>query len=115
MNGGIGVTDWRGGEFTISDDPSRLDIDVVHGYLSESDWAPGIPRELVDRSIANSIAFGIYRCPAEVGSARVISDRATFAYLADVFVLEEYRGRGPVKWMMEVIVTASNRWPTPGR
>jgi GNAT superfamily N-acetyltransferase len=98
------MTEWRRGEFTISTDPGRIDLDVVHGYLSESYWAPGIPRELVARSIANSLPFGIYHGPAQVGFARVITDRATFAYLADVFVLEEERGRGLGKWLMEVIM-----------
>lgn len=100
---GIGMIEWLRGEFTISDDPSRIDLDVVHGYLSESYWAPGIPRELVARSIANSLPFGIYRGSAQVGFARVITDRATFAYLADVFVLEAERGRGLGKWLMEII------------
>jgi len=98
------MTEWRHGEFTISTDPARIDLDVVHGYLSASYWAPGIPRELVARSIANSLAFGIYRGSGQVGFARVISDRATFAYLADVFVLEGERGKGLGKWLMEVIV-----------
>jgi len=98
------MTEWQRGEFTLSTDPSRIDLDAVHGYLSTSYWAPGIPKELVARSIAHSLAFGIYHGTAQVGFARVITDRATFAYLADVFVLERYRGRGLAKWMMEVIV-----------
>ena len=104
VNGGIGMTEWERGEFTISTDPSRIDLDVVHGYLSTSYWAAEIPRELVARSIAHSLAFGIYQGAVQVGFSRVITDRATFAYLADVFVLEEFRGRGLARWMMEVIV-----------
>ncbi|MFI5209546.1 MAG: GNAT family N-acetyltransferase [Gemmatimonadales bacterium] len=98
------MSEWRRGECTISTDPLRIDLDVVHGYLSTSYWAAEIPRELVARSIANSVAFGIYHGAVQVGFSRVITDRATFAYLADVFVLEEFRGRGLARWMMEVIV-----------
>jgi GNAT superfamily N-acetyltransferase len=97
------MTEWQRGDFTISTDPARIDLDVVHGYLSASYWAPDIPRELVARSIAHSLAFGIYRGAAQVGFARVITDRATFAYLADVFVLEGSRGHGLGRWLMEVI------------
>ncbi len=91
-------------DYTISTDPGRLDLDVIHGYLSRSYWAEGIPRDLIARSIANSLCFGIYHGAKQVGFARVISDKATFGYLADVFVLEEYQGRGLSKWLMEVIL-----------
>lgn len=105
---GDGPREWRRGEYAVSDDPSRLDLGVVHGYLSRSYWAAGIPRETVARSMAGSLCFGIYHGgPAgegQVGFARVVTDRATFAYLADVFVLEEHRGRGLARWLMEVIV-----------
>jgi GNAT superfamily N-acetyltransferase len=97
-----GWSDSRG-EFEISTDPSRIDLAVVHGYLSASYWAKGIPLETVSRSIQNSLCFGIYRGNEQIGFARVITDRATFAYLADVFVLEAYRGRGLSKWLMECI------------
>ena len=86
--------EWQRGEYAISTDPGRLDLSLIHDYLSHSYWAAGIPRELVARSIAGSLAFGIYHEAKQVGFARVITDRATFAYLADVFVLEAYRGRG---------------------
>ena len=91
-------------DYTISTDPGRFDLDVIHGYLSRSYWAEGIPRELVAQSIANSLCFGIYDREKQVGFARVITDKTTFGYLADVFVLEEYRGRGLSKWLMEVIM-----------
>ena len=91
-------------DFTISTDPARFDLDVIHGYLSQSYWAEGISRELVARSIANSLCFGIYHGEKQVGFARMITDKTTFGYLADVFVLEEYRGRGLSKWLMEVIM-----------
>lgn len=82
----------------------RVDLDVVHRYLSEeSYWARGIPRELVERSIRHSIPFSAFDGDAQVGFARVISDRATYAYIADVFVLPEYRGRGISKAIMAAI------------
>ena len=78
------------GEYMISTDTSKLDIDLVHHYLSEeSYWAQGIPKAVVEKSIANSICFAIYKTGKQVGFARVVSDKATFAYLADVFVLPE--------------------------
>jgi GNAT superfamily N-acetyltransferase len=98
----------RSGDAVVSDDPARLDLDVIHGFLSRTYWAAGIPRETLERSIAGSLAFGAYLPAAgggerQVGFARVITDRATFAYLADVFVLEEERGRGLAVLPMEAI------------
>ena len=95
---------WSKGDFEISTDPERVDVDVVHDFLTKSYWAQGIPMETVRRSIENSICFGIYHGRQQIGFARIVSDRATFAYLADVFVLPEYRGRGLSRWMMECIV-----------
>jgi GNAT superfamily N-acetyltransferase len=95
-------TDPRG-EFEISTDPSRIDVAAVHRFLTASYWAQGVPLEIVRRSIHNSLCFGIYRDDELAGFARVISDRATFAYLADVFVIEMFRGRGLSKWMMQCI------------
>src|SRR5579863_5443886 len=92
------------GEFVISTDRYRLSLDVIHGFLTNSYWAKGIPREVVARSIEHSLCFGIYHGNAQVGFARVVSDFATVAYLGDVFVLESHRGRGLSKWMMECIV-----------
>jgi GNAT superfamily N-acetyltransferase len=88
----------------ISTDPGRLDIDMVHRFLCRSYWAEGIPREIVERSIRNSLCFGAYMGSAQVGFARVISDRATYAYVADVFVLEEFRGKGIGRSIMETIM-----------
>jgi GNAT superfamily N-acetyltransferase len=88
----------------ISTDPSRLDLDVIHGYLSRSYWSPGIPREAVERAIAGSLCFGAFDGQRQIGFARVITDRATFAYLADVFVLEEFQGHGIATRIMEAIV-----------
>jgi GNAT superfamily N-acetyltransferase len=95
---------WAKGEFEISTDPARVDVRTVHEFLTHSYWARGIPLETVQRSIANSLCFGIYHATGQVGFARVISDRATFCYLADVFVVELYRGRGLSKWLMECIM-----------
>ena len=94
----------RRGEFLLSTDQARLDVDVIHGFLTNCYWAKGIPREVVARSIEHALCFGIYDgMGAQVGFARVISDLATVAYLGDVFVLESHRGRGLGKWMMECI------------
>ena len=94
--------EWRRGEFTLSTDPARIDVDLVHRFLTASYWAEGIPREVVARSIEHSLCFGLYHGDRQIGLARVITDRATFAYLADVFVVDEYRGRGLAAWMLDV-------------
>ena len=96
----------RHGGYAISTDPARIDIDVVHGFLAnDSYWARGIPRELVARSIANSLCFGLYEGTRQIGFTRVVTDRATFAWLCDVFVLPAFRGRGLSKWLIETIVS----------
>jgi GNAT superfamily N-acetyltransferase len=98
------VVECRLGEFLVSTDRARLDLDVIHGFLTNSYWARGIPRELVARSIEQSLCFGVYDgSAAQVGFARVISDFTTYAYIADVFVLESHRGRGLSKALMECI------------
>ena len=100
-----GSVEHRRGEYVISTDRARLDLNVIHGFLTNCYWAKGIPREIVARSIEHSLCFGIYHVPdGQVGFARVISDFATIAYLGDVFVLESHRGRGLSKWMMECIM-----------
>ena len=92
--------------YKFSTAPGRLDIPLIHRWLSESSyWATGIPRDTVERAIANSLNFGVYHGKAgQVGFARVISDRATFAYVADVFVLEAHRGKGLSKRLMEAVL-----------
>lgn len=92
------------GAFTVSTDPDRLDHDVIHGYLTRSYWAEGVPREVVSRSLRRSLCFGLYAGGAQAGFARAVTDLATFAYVADVFVLEPYRGRGLSKWLMECVL-----------
>lgn len=90
----------------ISTDRSRLDVDLVHGFLSTSYWAAGRSREVVQRSLENSLCFGAYAEGRQVGFARVITDSATFAYLADVFVVPEARGRGISKLLVARILAA---------
>jgi GNAT superfamily N-acetyltransferase len=98
------VMEYRRGEFAISTDRGRLNLDMIHGFLTNCYWARGIPREVVARSIAGALCFGIYdENGAQVGFARVISDFATIAYIGDVFVLETHRGRGLGKWLMQCI------------
>ena len=89
------------GEFVLTTDVARLDVAAVHAYLTTSYWAEGIPLETLERSLKGSICFGLLHGARQVGFARIISDGATFAYLADVYVLEEFRGQGLSKWMME--------------
>jgi GNAT superfamily N-acetyltransferase len=97
--------EWHNGDYSISTDKSKLDIAIIYTYLSQdSYWAEQIPVGIVQRSIENSLCFGLYQKGLQVGFARIISDFATFAYLADVFVLPEHRGKGLSKWMMQVIM-----------
>ena len=96
---------WEKDEYLISTDRSRLNIELIHDYLSNTAyWATGRSREVVERSIENSLSFGIYKGTEQVGFARIVTDYATFAWVADVFVLAEHRGRGLSKWLMEVII-----------
>jgi GNAT superfamily N-acetyltransferase len=99
------ASEWTRDEFSISTDPTRLDIDAIHAYLTASYWANGITREMLERSIAHSLPFGVYHGKKQVGFARVITDRTTFAYLSDVFILPEAQGKGLGKWMIDVIVS----------
>ena len=95
------------GEYEIDDDPGRIDLDVVHGFLTTSYWADGVPRDVVARSVANSLVLGLYQGGgqgAQIGLTRVVTDRATFAWVADVFVLPGHRGRGLAHWMIETLL-----------
>jgi GNAT superfamily N-acetyltransferase len=97
--------EWRRGEYLISTDQARLDIVAIHDYLSNSSyWAQGRSLETVRRSIEHSLAFGLYSGEQQIGFARVITDYATFAWLADVFVLDQFRGQGLGKWLIDVII-----------
>lgn len=91
-------------EIRISSDPADVDLDAVHAFISHSYWAEGIPRETLARAIANSIPFSAWLDGRQVGFARVVTDRATFGYLADVYVLEEFRGRGIAHRVMEAVM-----------
>jgi GNAT superfamily N-acetyltransferase len=97
------------GDYSVSTDQALLDVDAIHAALTRMYWCEGIPREVVERSLRNCIAFGIYHAagdpgrPVQVGLGRVITDRATFAYLADVYVLESHRGRGLSTFLMDAI------------
>lgn len=92
-------------ELCVSDDRNRLDLTAIHDFLSNSYWSPGIPIEVVKRAIEGSICFGLYHSNAQIGFARVVTDRATFAYVCDVYVLDSYRGRGLGRWLMEVVLS----------
>ncbi len=92
------------GRFLISTDRSKLDVDVIHRFLTRSYWAEGIPRETVMRAIENSLCFGVYNGSEQVGFARVVSDFATYAYIADVFILEQYRERGLGKELIATVM-----------
>lgn len=90
-------------EYEIDDDPERLDLDVVHAFIHGSYWAEGVPRHVVERAVANSLNLGLYDDQGQVGFTRVVTDRATFAWVCDVFVLAEHRGRGLGHWMIETL------------
>ncbi len=95
--------EWHRGGYYISTDKNRLDLTVIHNFLTTSYWAAGIPIETVKKSMEHSLNFGVYKEDVQVGFARVITDYATFAYIGDVFILEDYRGQGLSKWLMQVI------------
>ncbi|WP_317929802.1 GNAT family N-acetyltransferase [Halioxenophilus sp. WMMB6] len=91
--------------YTISSSPEAMDLSLIHSYISRSYWAKGIGQETLAVAIANSLSFGVFLHSGEqVGFARMITDRATFAYMADVFILEEHRGKGLSKWLLQVIM-----------
>jgi GNAT superfamily N-acetyltransferase len=99
------IVEYHRGEFLVSTDPARLDLDVIHNFLTNCYWAKGVPRDTVARSIEHALCFGVYDGRgAQVAFARVISDFATVAYIGDVFVLESHRGHGLGKWMMQSIM-----------
>lgn len=91
------------GEYAISTDPSKLDVDAIYDYLSQSYWAAGRPRQVVVTSLQHSFCFGLYNAGQQVGLTRVITDYATFAYLCDVYVLEAHRKQGLSKWLMQCV------------
>ena len=101
------------GEYSINTDKSKMDIDFIHGFLTRSYWAEGITKEIVMKSINGALCFGVFHgsppslatADRQVGFARMVTDEATFAYLADVFIIEDHRGKGLSKWLMETILS----------
>jgi len=100
------IREYRKDAFLISTDPSKLDVNAIHAFLSQQYWeTQGIPKETVERSIRGSLCFGVYEGDQQVGFARAITDGATYAYLCDDYILESHRGRGLGKWLMECILS----------
>ena len=100
------MMDWHRNDYVISTDPERLNLEFIHHFLANTSyWAKGRPLTVVKRAIENSLNFGLYKGADQLGFARVVTDRATFAWLADVFIIEDYRGRGLSKWLLEIIVS----------
>jgi GNAT superfamily N-acetyltransferase len=91
-------------EYTITTDKRSLDLNAIHAFLSQTYWSPGVPMAVVEKAIENSLAFGILYGQEQVGFARVVTDKATFAYLADVYVLEAHRGKGLSKRLIREIL-----------
>ena len=92
------------GRYEISTEPARVDLEAVHAYVTRSYWAEGISKDVVAKAVAGSLCFSLFDGGAQVGFARVVTDRATFAYLCDVYVLEQHRGQGLGKWLMEELM-----------
>lgn len=100
--------EWTREGYVVLTDRARLDLDLVHEFISSSYWAAGMPRATLARAIENSLIFGVYHGARQVGFARAITDVATYAYLSDVFIIEPYRNRGLSKWLMECILEHSD-------
>ena len=96
--------EWRRGDHRISTDVEMLDVGFLHGFLTTAYWSPAISRQTVERSIQHSLCFGLYEGDQQIGFARVVTDRTSFAYLADVFISESHRGRGLGTWLIETIL-----------
>lgn len=94
--------------FSLTSESDRIDIDAVHQFLSSTYWSPSIPLETVRKAVHGSLCFGLFHHDKQIGFARVITDKATFAYLCDVYVLEEYRGRGLGEWLMQFVLKHSD-------
>jgi GNAT superfamily N-acetyltransferase len=100
------MKEWRDTSgYVVSTDRSRLDLDLIHEFLTQSYWSPGVPRDVVARSIANSLPFGLYTTDGEqAGFARAVTDYAVFAYLGDLFVTQQHRGRGLAKFLVDCVL-----------
>jgi GNAT superfamily N-acetyltransferase len=100
--------EWQRGEFVISTDDHRLDVSFIHSFLKNSSyWGQGRSLELVARSVEHSLNFGLFKGTTQIGFARIVTDYATFAWVCDVFILDEHRGQGLSKWLLEVMTTHS--------
>ena len=98
--------EWSRDGYVISDQPERIDLDLTWGFLRASYWSPGVARETVERAIEGSLVFGLYAPDGtQAGFARVVTDRATFAWIADVFIVEEHRRAGLGKWLVETVLS----------
>ena len=95
---------WSRNEYTVTDEHAALDIALIHDFLRGSYWAKAIPREIVTRALENSLCFGLFHNDKQIGFGRIVTDRTTFAYLADVFVIDSYRGRGLGKWLISCVL-----------
>jgi GNAT superfamily N-acetyltransferase len=98
------LAQYTNGQYWITTETEKLNLDAIHAYLSRSFWAEGIPKQTVAKAIANSLCFGLFDRADQVGFARVVTDRATYAYLCDVYVLETHQGRGLGKWLIETVM-----------
>lgn len=92
------------GHYRISTDQAEIDVAAVHKYLTTSYWSAGIPLEVVNKAIQNSLCFGVFKAKQQIGFARLVTDKATFAYLADVYILQEHRGQGLSKRLLDKIL-----------
>ncbi|NIA67755.1 GNAT family N-acetyltransferase [Pelagibius litoralis] len=95
---------WSKDGYEVSTDPDRLSLPVVHGFLRTAYWSQEIPRDTLERAVAGSLNFGLYRREEQIGYARVVTDKATFAWLCDVFVLEPSRGQGLGRWLVACVL-----------
>ncbi len=97
--------EYQKGKYLISTDPARLDIAAIHAFLTRAYWSEGIPKEIVERAVQNSLCFGVYdiETQKQIGLARLVTDLTTYAYICDVYILEQYRGQGLSKWLMECV------------
>lgn len=99
------VDEFPSSRFQVSTDPERLDVNVLQDFLSTSYWAKGRTLEQIKRTVAHSLPFGLFENERQIGFARVLTDYVTFAYVADVFILEEFRGRGLGRWLMNQVIS----------
>jgi GNAT superfamily N-acetyltransferase len=99
---------WTRDNFTISDEAERLRPEVIVDYLARAYWSTQRPRAVIEKSLKHSLCFGVYENQTQIGFARVVTDHATFAYLADVFILESHRGHGLGRWLVQTILEHSD-------